>query len=175
MNWLDLMLLLIIGLSFASGLMKGLVREVLSLVGVVVAIVAAILLAPGLAAPLERWLPPTAAYAAGLLLVFLLVMVAVEILARLLTRLVKFVRLGAANHLLGGAFGVLRGGLIGVILVLGLLLFLDAGAPVLVESRVTPVLGWGARVLAEALPEDLRHALDSRVDELERARGAQTI
>lgn len=171
MNWLDIGLLILLALSLVSGLMKGLVKEVFSLGGVVLSILAAMVVAPGLAGTVEKWVPnETAAYAVALLVVFLVVMVLVEFLARALTKVIKFVQLGAINHVLGAAFGLTRGVLIGTIVVLGIALFLDTANPVLVQSKVVPYLSWGSRAFASLLPEDIRDSLEIRLDDLDKAR-----
>lgn len=167
MNPLDVAIIIIALLSVASGLWKGIVREVLSLGGVVLGILAGLLFGGQLGKGLERWIPnEAAAYAVAMVLVFVLVLLGTELIARLITGIIKMVKLGFANHLLGGAFGLLRGFLIGAVIVLGLGLFLDPGHEVLAESKTVPVLAWGSGVLSELMPEDIRAKFDEQLEEL---------
>ena len=119
MTLFDLAVLVIVGLSVLLSLIRGLVREVLALAAWVVAFLAANVLA-GEVAP---WLPeaiPTEALRllAGFLVVFVVVLIAVSALAILASKLVKSAGLGIEDRLLGGVFGLARGMLVVMILVL---------------------------------------------------------
>ena len=119
MTLFDLVVIVIVGLSVLLSLIRGLVREVLALAAWVVAFLAANVLA-GEVAP---WLPeaiPTEALRrlAGFLVVFLVVLIAVSALAILASKLVKSAGLGMEDRLLGGVFGLARGMLVVMILVL---------------------------------------------------------
>jgi membrane protein required for colicin V production len=175
MNNLDVLLLLIVGLSVLAGLMKGLIREVFSLAGVLLGIILALLFSPQFSEFLGRWIPyENAAYGAALFIIFTATILAATMLAHVLTKAVEVASLGFMNRLLGGAFGILRGALIGLILVLGLTLILDPGHDVLTGSRVTPYLALGARAVAPVLPTDIRGALLERLDALPRI-GAEDL
>ena len=176
MNSFDVVLLLIVALSLGAGLMKGLVREVFSLVGVILGILLALILSPQITPLLGRWIPyENAAYAVAFLLIFIATMLLTSLLAHLFTKVLDVASLGFYNRLLGGAFGFARGVLIGLILALGLTLFLDPGSPFLTESRLTPRLAWGARALAPLLPENTREVLLDRLDELPAEEVEETI
>jgi membrane protein required for colicin V production len=173
MNAFDVILVLIVVVSTIAGLAKGLVREVFSLAGVLLGILLALIFGPGLSLFLERWIPyESAAYAAAFVLVFLLTMVAAALVAALVTKVLSVANLGFYNRLLGGAFGFVRGAVIGLVLILGLTLFLDADSPLVRESRLTPQLAWGARGLAPLLPETIRGVLLDRLDRLSEPAGA---
>jgi membrane protein required for colicin V production len=168
MNAFDIILLVILVVSFVGGLAKGLVREVFSLAGVVVGILVALLFASPLADELGRWISyESAAYAAALVLLFVITMVVAGLLGIAITKVIDLASLGFMNRLLGGAFGLVRAFLIGLVLALGLTLFLDTDAPLLRDSRFIPDLAVGARVLAPLLPEGPRHVLLDRLDILE--------
>ena len=167
MNPFDILLLLIVAMSLGSGLMKGLVREVFSLVGVILGILVSLIFSPVLGPVLQRWIPyENAAYAAAFLIFFVAILVLSSVVAHLLTKLLEFAQLGFIDRLLGGLFGIVRGGLIGLVLALGLTLFLDAGHTFLSESRLTPRLAWGGRALAPFLPEKTREVLLDRLQDL---------
>lgn len=119
MTFLDLAVLVIVGLSVLLSVIRGLVREVLALAAWVVAFLAANVFA-GTVAP---WLPdaiPTEGLRllAGFLVVFLVVLVGTSVLAILASKLVKSAGLGLEDRLLGGVFGLARGMLMVMILVL---------------------------------------------------------
>jgi membrane protein required for colicin V production len=119
MTLVDITVVVIVGLSLLVSLIRGLVREVLALAAWIVAFLAANLLA----APIAPWLPDTipseelkllAAFAC----VFVLVLLAMSVLAMLASKLVKSAGLGLEDRLLGGAFGLARGLLVVMVIVL---------------------------------------------------------
>ena len=119
MTLFDIVVLVIVGLSVLLSVIRGLVREVLALAAWVGAFVAANLLA-GEVAP---WMPeavPTVELRllAGFIVVFLAVLLIMSVLAMLASKLVKSAGLGVEDRLLGGVFGLARGLLVVVILVL---------------------------------------------------------
>lgn len=119
MNWFDYTVIGIVVLSASLGWWRGLVYEVLSLLGWVVAAVVARLFAvqaaPYMPAALGTEAVRTAAAFAVLLIGTLIIG---GIVAWLLSKLVKWVGLGWLDGLLGGLFGVLRGALVVLVLVL---------------------------------------------------------
>jgi membrane protein required for colicin V production len=119
MTLFDLAVIAIVGLSVLLSVIRGLVREVLALAAWVVAFFAANVLA-GKVAP---WMP--AAFAseelrllAAFACVFLGVLIVMSVLAMLASRLVKNAGLGMEDRLLGAGFGLARGLLVVMILVL---------------------------------------------------------
>ena len=119
MTLFDIIVLVIVGLSVVLSLIRGLVREVLALAAWVAAFVVANLLA-GEVAP---WMPeavptPELRLLAGFIIVFIVVLLVMSALAMLASKLVKSAGLGVEDRLLGGVFGLARGLLVVVILVL---------------------------------------------------------
>lgn len=119
MTLFDLAVLVIVGLSVLLSVIRGLVREVLALAAWVVAFLAANVLA-GEIAP---WLPdaiPTEEFRllAGFMGVFVAVVIAMSVLAIMVSKLVKSAGLGLEDRLLGGVFGLARGLLVVMVVVL---------------------------------------------------------
>ena len=119
MTLFDLGMVVIVGLSVLLSLIRGLVREVLALASWIVAFLASNLLA-GEAA---QWMPdaiPTEELRllAGFLSVFLAVLLAMSVLAIVASKLVKSAGLGLEDRLLGVVFGLARGLLFVMVIVL---------------------------------------------------------
>jgi membrane protein required for colicin V production len=119
MTLFDLAVIAIVGLSVLLSVIRGLVREVLALAAWGVAFFAANVLA----AKVAPWMP--AAFAseelrllAAFACVFLGVLIVMSVLAMLASRLVKNAGLGMEDRLLGAGFGLARGLLVVMILVL---------------------------------------------------------
>jgi membrane protein required for colicin V production len=119
MTLVDIAVGVIVGLSVLLSIIRGLVREVLALAAWVIAFLSANLLA----APVAPWLPdaiPTEELRllVGFICVFLAVLIAMSVLAILASKLVKSAGLGVEDRLLGGAFGLARGLLVVLVVVL---------------------------------------------------------
>lgn len=119
MTLFDLAVIAIVGLSVLLSVIRGLVREVLALVAWAVAFFAANVLAGTVALWMPQALPTEELrMLAGFLCVFLGVLLVMSVLAILASKLVKNAGLGMEDRLLGVVFGLARGLLVVMILVL---------------------------------------------------------
>jgi membrane protein required for colicin V production len=116
MNGLDFVVIGILLLSLLLGLWRGLVHELMAMLGWPLAFVLSKLFA-GDIAPLLPLKQEAARIAGAYALVFVSVLIVWSVLTRLLSRLLKAAGSDWSDRVLGGLFGVLRGGL--VLLVLG--------------------------------------------------------
>lgn len=119
MTLIDLAVIAIIGLSVLLSVIRGLVREVLALAAWVAAFFAANVLAGTVAGWMPQALPTEELrLLAGFACVFLGVLIAMSVLAMLASKLVKNAGLGMEDRLLGAVFGLARGLLVVMVLVL---------------------------------------------------------
>lgn len=119
LGWVDIGLLLFMALSIVVGLMRGVVFEVLSLAGWVVAYIAAQLLAPLVQPHTSIGQPGSALnHAVAFAAVFLVSLVLWGLGARLVRLLIRATPLSSLDRLLGAAFGLVRGLLVLLLLVL---------------------------------------------------------
>ena len=174
MNWLDLVLLLIVGVSVFTSLRKGLSREVIGLVTVVAALLLAAWFygtAGALVAPYVS--SPSIAHFIGFALVFVAVLVLGGLVSFVVGRFLKVTGLSFFDHLLGAVFGLVRGVLIGVALVMGLMAFSPASGPPrsVVHSRVAPYVVDAARVVAAMAPHEVREGFRKTYAEVKSAWG----
>ena len=116
MTGFDFAVMAILLVSLLFGLWRGLVYEVLSLMGWPVAFVLSKLFA-GSVAPMMPGTQETMRVTLAYAVVFVAALIVWGVLAWLLSRLVKAVGLGWLDRMLGGLFGVLRGGLVMLALV----------------------------------------------------------
>ena len=118
MNWLDWIILGILGLSVLIGLMRGLVAEVLSLVVWVAAFWVAALFGADVAALFENAIsPPMARIGLGYAICFFGVLLVGALLRFAARRLIWSTGLTGIDRLLGVVFGFVRGALVVTILV----------------------------------------------------------
>ena len=159
MNWVDAVLLLIVVCSAVTSFRKGLTREIIGLVSVVLGL----LLGSWFYGTAGGFLRPylssqRAANIAGFFLVFCGVLFLGSLLSFVLGRFLKVTGLSIFDHALGAGFGLVRGTLIAVALIMGVMAFSQEGKPpaALVNSRLAPYLVQGSRVFAAMAPYELK-------------------
>lgn len=158
MNWLDLIFGLIIAASVVSGYRKGLLR-----LGIGIgAAIAGFLIASWSYGTVGFSLRPyTASKGVANFLAFLLVFGVIlaigAITGALLARVFKLVGLSIVDRVLGAAFGVVRGVLICVVIVMVMLAFAPGSTRAAVaESRTAPYVVDASRMLSSMTPHEIK-------------------
>jgi len=159
MNWLDIVLLLILAASVAASFRKGLAREVIGLVSVILAVLAGIWLYGLPAGVLMPYLSSRGlANFAGFFVVFCAMLALGAVAGFVIGKFLRVTGLSFFDHFLGAVFGLVRGALIAVALVMGLMAFSAADRPpaAIVNSKVAPYVANAARVVASLAPYELK-------------------
>lgn len=156
MNPADAAIAIIVAISVVIGLVRGLVVEVLSLVIWIAAVALAIALGPQVA----EWFGgsielPSARVALGYAIVFITVLVAGAIVVFLMRKLVQGTGLSGTDRVLGMVFGLARGAIVVVVLVLLVGFTPLPRDPWWRESRALPVFQTLAETMSRWLPESL--------------------
>jgi len=114
MNWIDLIIVVILIISFVMGFINGLVKEVASLAALILGIWGAIKFSAFTAEKLYDYFDMTGQYVGiiAFLVTFGLIVVIIHFIGIVADKLIKAVALGFVNRLLGIAFGVLKSVLI---------------------------------------------------------------
>ena len=159
LGWVDLALLGALVLSMLIGLWRGLLLEVLALAGWVVAWFGAHWLAPQWAPHLPVGDPGSSLRAAvAFVAAFVAVLIGCGIAARLLRLLLQATPMRGVDRLLGGAFGLLRGVVLLLVITAVVALTPAASAPEWHASRGAQWLGTALQGLKPLLPPDVaRH------------------
>jgi len=119
MTAFDYFVLGIVGASVVISIMRGFAREVLALAGWVIAFVAANALSTTVAGTLTPFVSePSVRGLTAFVAVFVITLIAMSLIAMLVARLLKSAGLGLEDRLLGGFFGLARGLLIVMLIVL---------------------------------------------------------
>ena len=152
-NGFDWFLVLVLALSTLTAFLRGIIKVVLSLVGLILGIVAAAWYYKPLAHSLSGVI---SSFAAAQVVAFLLIatgiMILFTLLANLLRRTVKAVGLGFFDRVLGGAFGFLRGCILGSAAMMAVVAFMP-GSSWIHTSRLAPYFLDGAHAVSFIVPQ----------------------
>ena len=159
MNWLDLVLAVIMLASVLSSFRKGFSREVIGLVSVCLALLLGIWLYGSAAGYLLRYVHSRqTANFAGFAVVFCGVLLIGSLFSLIVGKILRISGFSFIDHLLGLVFGLVRGLLIGVALITGIMAFSPGEQPPseVVRSRLAPYILGGARLVAAMAPHELK-------------------
>ena len=155
----DWLLLAPLVYSTVQAFLRGLVREIFSLVGLIAGVLLAAWNYTRLASPLGSVISnPAVANVVAFLLIAIGVMVAATIAGRLIHSTAHAVGLGFFNRLGGAAFGLLRGCLIGVAILMAISAFLP-GTEWVKNSYLAPYFLAGAHAVSFVVPHDLEQLI----------------
>jgi membrane protein required for colicin V production len=143
----------------------GFFREIFSLVGLVAGILLASWNYPLVADRLARWIPWATAQIVAFLLIAILVMVLCGFSGKLLSSTAKTIGLGFFDRLLGGVFGLARGFLLGVVVMMAAAAFMPRDRYIR-DSQLADYFLAGAHAVSFVVPTNLQHHIREGVAEL---------
>jgi membrane protein required for colicin V production len=180
MNWLDGVIAVMMLLSIIFSVQKGFSREVIGLVAAFFGLI----LGSWFYGVAGAWLEPyvssiRVAHFLGFLLVFVGVLIAGGLLGWIVSRFLKNVGLSWVDRAMGAAFGIVRGLVLSVALVMILVAFApgstEAAPPqAVVHSHLAPYVIGASKVLTQLAPHDLKDDFQKRYDEVKRAWDGKT-
>jgi len=159
LNWLDLALLLILAVSVWTSFRKGLSREIIGLVSVLAGMILGLWFYGSAGIYFGRFFSSRlAANCAGFFAIFCGVLVLGSLISFLVGKFLRVTGLSIVDHLMGAGFGLLRGALVAVVLITGILAFSPDNRPpeAVVHSTIAPYVVGGARVFAAMAPHELK-------------------
>jgi membrane protein required for colicin V production len=167
-NWLDYLLLVLVAGSVLAGLIKGLARSVIGLVAVVAGFLCGLWFYGVVGSFFYEYLSSRRlAHLVGFTLIFMGVVLLGVVLAAVIGRLLKWARLSWLDHLMGGAFGFLRGALMAAALIIAAMAFAPKPPPRSVaDSLLAPYLLEAARWIVAAAPYEVRQGFQESYDRL---------
>jgi membrane protein required for colicin V production len=177
-NFVDICVLAVIGISAVLALSRGLVKEVLSILSWVGAVLAVIFLLPRVQPLVGRYIhePLLAQIAAGIG-IFILSLIVFGIINHYLSANVRSSALGAVDRSLGLIFGVVRGAVVVCVayILMSWAMPNPASRPdVIREARTEPLVAEGATFLKTLLPSEIvdrgSAAIDTGMQKLEQGK-----
>ena len=158
MNWLDFVLALILLVTGVAGLRRGFSRQIIGLISGVLAL----LLGIWFYGTVGFYLLPyassrTLANAGGFAVVFCGVLLLGALASIMAGRFLRVTGLSIVDHLLGAGFGLLRGLVFAIAIILGVMAFSRGDKPpeAVVNSRMAPYIVDAARTVVSMAPHDL--------------------
>jgi len=157
MDWIDWVIVAIVGSAGVFGLFRGLVHEVISIIGWIAAFILAKIFSPTVYELLGAWIEQDSVrWVLAWMIPFITVLLIAAAIKFILRELLETSGLGGVNVVLGGAFGLIKGGLIitVVVLLLRLTIFSDF-EPIRPQSRLLPYFDKFAAQLADPIADYL--------------------
>ncbi|MBI3210819.1 MAG: CvpA family protein [Candidatus Solibacter usitatus] len=173
MNWLDIVLAVTLGGSTFMGMVKGFARTIISIAAAIIGFTLALwFYGPAGALFSEYVSSKIVANFLGFVAVFACMVLLGAITGRLLSMIFKREGISWLDRTLGSCFGLLRGLLVGITVVMILMAFSTAPPPKsIVDSRLAPYVVDAARILVMVAPRELTQGFQASYDKL---RGIRT-
>lgn len=159
MNWLDFVLALILLASAVAGLRRGFSRQIIGLVSGVLALLLGIWFYGTAGVYLMPYVSTrTMANAGGFAVVFCGVLLMGALVSLVAGRFLRVTGLSIVDHLLGAGFGLLRGLVFAIAIIMGVMAFSRGDKPpaAIINSRMAPYVVDAARMFAAMAPHDLK-------------------
>lgn len=168
MNWLDYLLALLITASVLAGLIKGFARSLVGLIAVIAGLFCGLWFYGVAGAFFYEYLSSRQlAHFLGFLMIFAAVVLLGALTGGLLARLLKWARLSWLDRFMGGAFGLVRGALIGAVIVAAMMAFAPKPPPRSVaRSHLAPYVLEAARMMVAAAPYEVRQGFRQSYERL---------
>src|SRR5882724_750457 len=174
MNWLDVALILILGVSVVSSFSRGIAREVIGLAAGVGGVLCGAWFYRMAGDVVRPWVGSReVANLLGFLLILAAVIVLGWIVSWIVGAMMKAVKLSWLDRLLGAGFGLARGVFVCIALITAIVAFApgkDAKTPpeAVVRSRIAPYMIDAAHAATMAAPKELRDEFARRYSQLKR-------
>ena len=172
MNWLDFVLAIILLASGVAGLRRGFSRQIIGLISVVLAL----LLGIWFYGTVGFYLLPyassrTMANAGGFAVIFCGVLLLGALVSFVAGRFLEATGLSVVDHLLGAGFGLLRGLVFAIAIIMGVMAFSRGDKPpeAIVHSRMAPYVVDAARMVVTMAPHDLKEGFRRTYAQVESA------
>jgi membrane protein required for colicin V production len=156
MNPLDWLLAILLTYSVVRAVMRGFFQEAFALGGLILGFLLACWFYGSLAVTLKGLITsPQIAELTAFLLILIGTMIVASLIGKLLRHTASAIGLGFVDRLLGAVFGLLRGALLGVALLLAVTSFLPS-APWVENSYLAPYFLRAAHAVSFVMPSDLK-------------------
>jgi membrane protein required for colicin V production len=171
-TWLDYFLIAILSLSMLQSFRRGFAREFIGIGAAIAALVLGMWFYGTAGALVRAWVSSdSVANLLGFVMVVAAVLLAGSIAGAIVRNFVKAVGLSFFDRLLGAVFGLVRGALVCIALLMAWLAFGHGVDPktapsAVVHSQIAPYLMDASRVVVSLAPMDLKRSFREEYDEV---------
>lgn len=173
MNWLDTSILIVLGIGAAFGAISGFIWQIARIITYGVAVYASMYLHEPVAGFLEGYMkgssplvPRIASYVVSFLGVYLVLFV----ITLLIEKAVKAAKLKPMDRLLGAGLGVVKAGLIGGAVLMGLAIYPQPQTEAAMgASTLAPILLNVMRAVIVAVPQQYKDELSASLERMKKA------
>jgi membrane protein required for colicin V production len=165
MNGLDYVLLILLVGSLVASVARGFTREIIGMVALAAGSLLGLWFHGSVGALVAPYIgQPDLADLIGFGIVFFGVLAVGGAIGHLLSKVWKVTGLSLVDRLAGGMFGLVKGALMGAVIILVMVAFSPTGPPEFVkESKVAPYVMWGTNALAAMAPRELRDVVERNI------------
>ncbi len=172
-NWVDLILLVILGLTVIFGIIKGFIRQIIGILAVIVGLVLAVNYYPAVSDFFSQWITSrTLSHFIAFILVFIAVLCLGGILSFLFSKVIKG-PLKFVNNALGGGLGLLKGLLICGVILFAMLVF-PFKENALKQSIFAPYCLRVTKAVIYLIPDDLKVKFNEAYEDIVK-RGIENV
>jgi membrane protein required for colicin V production len=177
LNWIDLLLLAVVGVSMVAGFAAGFARVGVGFAAMIVGVFFGFWFYGIVAAYVLDYVSSRAmANLIGFFLILAGVLILGAIVGRILAKFFRWVGLSWFDRLLGGAFGLVRGFVVAAALVTVLLAFAPTPPPgSVVDSKLMPYVIDVSDVLAALTPREIKDAFAATKDKVKAVWSAHNL
>jgi membrane protein required for colicin V production len=169
-NFLDIIIVTILGYCVIRGIFRGLIKEISSLIGVLGGFYAAFTYYQILAKALSKWITNTGYLnIISFFIIFCGIFLIISILGIIINYLLKIAFLGWTDRICGAGFGAIKGILIASVLLLTLTSFLPKNAPVVKDSLLAPHVTLVSEKMAKVVSKDMKKAFSDKIAALKKS------
>ena len=169
MNLFDFILIIILVYCFIRGIFRGLLKEISSLIGVLGGFYAAYTHYKQAGIYLKRWITdPNYINILSFLIIFICIFLIISILGIIIKYILKIVFLGWVDRVFGGVFGILKGILIGSVLLIVFTAFLSSDSGMIKNSRLSKHVAIISDKMISVAPKELRYDYQTKKQDIEK-------
>jgi len=169
MNLFDILIIIILLYCLIRGIFRGLLKEMSSLVGVLGGYYAAYTYYDEVGKYLKKWITdPNYINILSFFLVFICVFLIISILGIIIKYILKIVFLGWVDRVFGAVFGILKGIIIGSVLLIVFTAFHSGSANIIKTSKTAPYLTVISNKMIKVTPKDLKREYQIKIKDIEK-------
>jgi membrane protein required for colicin V production len=125
---------------------------------------------PGTDLLLEKWISePKYLSMISIVLIFCIVFFVISVIGILIKHVMSISHLGWLDHVFGAGFGLIKGCLVSVFLMIAFVAFLPDDLPVIEKSKFSPYLNIAAEQLSKVASKDMRDKFSLNIKDVKGA------